>query len=166
MKFEWEKGWNQEMFSEPLSFEDFCPDLRFNSLPWAHISPADMIYFGFATGDRNALHVSESFAKTSILGGIVAHGELVANTLFGALHFVRFWEKTLGALCEKHVKFVSPVRPGDRVKHFLRVQEAREIKNRPDYGFVKFGFYTLNQKYDKVAEGWFSVIIRKKNARK
>ncbi|MDO8560987.1 MAG: MaoC/PaaZ C-terminal domain-containing protein [bacterium] len=166
MKFDWEGGWNQEVFDEPLYFEDFHPDLRFNSLPRAHVSSGDIINFGLATGDRNALHTNESFAKTSILGGIVAHGELVANSLFGALHFVGFWEKTLGALCEKYVKFILPVRPGDRVKHFLHVIETKEIKNHSDYGFVKFEFFTQNQRYERVAEGWFSVVIRKKNTKK
>ncbi|MFY9462453.1 MAG: MaoC/PaaZ C-terminal domain-containing protein [Candidatus Sungiibacteriota bacterium] len=166
MRVEWENGWNRETFDEPLYFESFIKDMRFNSLPWMVVSSADIIYFGLATGDRNALHTDESFAKTSILGGLVAHGELVANTLFGALHFVGFWEKTLAALCEKYVKFVSPARPEDKVKHFLHVLEAKEIKNRPDYGFVKFEFFTQNQRYERVAEGWFSVIIRKKNTQK
>jgi acyl dehydratase len=166
VRFEWEKGWNRERFDEPLHFEDFHPDLRFNSLPWAHVSLADMIYFSLATGDRNALHTDTAFAKGSLLGDVVAHGGLVENTLFGALHFVNFWERTLAALCEKHVKFVSPVKPEDKVKHFLHVVETRDVKNRPDYGFVRFEFYTLNQKYDKVAEGWFSVIIRRKKVQK
>ena len=162
MKFEWEKGCNQEVFGEPLYFESFQQSMRFNSLPWATVSFHDMIYFGLATGDRNALHVNESYAKKTPVGGIVVHGELVMNSLFGALHFIGFWEKTLAALRDKYVKFIAPVRPEDRVKHFLHVVEMRESKGHTDYGVVKFEFFTLNRRHERVAEGWFSVLIKKK----
>ncbi len=167
MKFEWEAGSNREVFEErPLYFDDFQISMRFNSLPWAVIANHDIIYFGLATGDKNALHFNEAFAKQTALGGRVAHGELVMNSLFGALHHVNFWERSLEALCEKYAKFLLPVFPGDRVKHFLSVAETRESKSRPDKGIVKFEFYTLNQHYEKVAEGWFSALMRKKEALK
>ena len=162
MRVEWENGWNRETFDEPLYFESFIKDMRFNSLPWMVVSSADIIYFGLATGDRNALHTDESFAKTTILGGVVAHGELVVNSLFGTLHAVNFWNKSLEALLEKSVRFSLPVRPEEKVKHFLHVVETRESKKYPDKGMVRFRFYTINQKYEQVAEGEFAVLLRKK----
>ena len=163
MKFEWEKGGNRETFDEPLRFEDFNPDLRFNSLPWVSITSDDVISFGLATRDRNALHTDEAYAKTTALHGIVAHGGLVVNSLFGCLHHVGFWNKTLEALLETHARFVKPVRPGERVKHFLRVLEAHPAERHPEVGIVTFEFHTLNGSYEQVVEGSFSVLIRKKN---
>lgn len=162
MKFDWNAGSTQEHFDEPLYFEDFQTSMRFNSLPWATVASHDMTYFGLATGDRNVLHTDETFAKTTVLGGIAAHGELVVNTLFGALHTVNFWNKSLEALREKYVRFLAPVRPEDRVKHFLHVIELRESKSNPALGVVKFEFFTKNQRHERVAEGWFSVLMRKK----
>ncbi|MBI2639825.1 MAG: MaoC family dehydratase [Candidatus Sungbacteria bacterium] len=138
--------------------------MRFNSLPWIWIDGCDIDRFALATGDFNPLHFNNSFAATTVLGGLAVHGELVVNTLFGALHTVDFWHGTLEALLEKYVKFILPVRPGDRVKHYLHITETKESKKYPDKGIVRFEFFTENQRYENVAEGWFCVLMRKNPA--
>lgn len=165
MKFGWVLGECGKIFAEPLCFDDFESGQRLSLLPWAYIELEDVNRFASATGDANPLHFDSSFAETTVLAGLAVHGELVVNTLFGALHYVNFWSGTLEALLEKYVKFLLPVRPGDRVKHFLHVAEVGKSKGHTDKGIVKFEFSTENQRYEKVTEGWFTVLIRKNPAK-
>lgn len=163
MKFGWAPGEHGKIFAEPLCVDDFESGQRFLLLPWAYIGLEDVNCFASATGDANPLHFDSLFAETTVLAGLAVHGELVMNTLFGALHYVNFWSGTLEALLEKYVKFFLPVRPGDRVKHFLHVMEVRESKKHPDKGMVKFEFFMENQKSERVAGGWFCVLMKRRS---
>lgn len=162
MKIGWIDDLNNEIFSQPLFFNSLHTSMRFNSLPWVWVDEHDLERFAFATGDFSPLHFNQGFAETTVLGGVVAHGEFVVNTLFGVLHYVNFWHGTLEALLEKHVQFFLPVRPGDRIKHFLYVADKHESKRYSDKGVVRFGFFTENQRYERVVNGWFFVLMRKR----
>ena len=49
-----------------------------------------------------------------------------------------------GAGCDE-VKWLAPVRPGDRVTVRPQVLELRESRTRADAGFAKFLFEVMNQ---------------------
>ena len=66
-----------------------------------------------ASGDHNPIHIDEAFAKTTQMGGTIAHGMLVlsfiSEMMAGA--FGKRWLES-GSL---EVRFRNPARPGDTV---------------------------------------------------
>ena len=52
---------------------------------------------------------------------------------------------SMGAPGVDEVKWLEPVRPGDRLKLRATVLETRASKSRPEMGFVSFLYEMLNQ---------------------
>ena len=77
-----------------------------------------------ASGDHNPIHVDESFAKTTPLGGTIAHGMLTLASIseMMAAAFGEAW-LTRGRL---RVRFRAVARPGDTVTASARPQGAGE----------------------------------------
>jgi 3-hydroxybutyryl-CoA dehydratase len=81
-----------------------------------------------ASGDHNPIHTDEAFAKTTPMGGTIAHGMLV-------LSFIS--EMMAGAIGERwlasgslDVRFRAPARPGDTVTARATPQEPRDDRLR------------------------------------
>jgi 3-hydroxybutyryl-CoA dehydratase len=66
-----------------------------------------------ASGDHNPIHIDEDFARTTPLGGTIAHGMLVLALISEMMQstFGKAWTET-GTL---KVRFKAPTRPGDTV---------------------------------------------------
>ena len=66
-----------------------------------------------ASGDHNPIHIDEAFARTSPMGGIIAHGMLVLAFISEMMTaaFGRQWLES-GKL---EVRFRAPARPGDMI---------------------------------------------------
>jgi 3-hydroxybutyryl-CoA dehydratase len=64
-----------------------------------------------ASGDHNPIHIDQEFAKSTPMGGTIAHGMLVLATISEMMTaaFGAAWLAT-GTL---DVRFRSPARPGD-----------------------------------------------------
>ena len=81
-----------------------------------------------ASGDFNPIHIDEAFAKTTPMGGTIAHGMLVlsfiSEMMTGA--FRTAWLST-GTL---EVRFRAPARPGDTVTARATAQEPRNGRLR------------------------------------
>lgn len=150
----------EKVFNTPLYFEDFEYGLKFK-LPPLEVTEDKILKFGLVTGDRNSLHTNEDYAKTTVLKGMVAHGRLVVDMLFGVLHQMCFWDKSLEALLESHDSYKKPVRPGDEI--FYTVYVLSCVSNsQANKGRVLFQFEAINQSRDLVAVGDFTVLIRKR----
>jgi len=93
------------------------------------VTEADVVDFARISGDDNALHLDEAFAKGTRFGGRVAHGALTFG--FKAASQTRLvgtgiiW---LGA----SVRFTAPVRIGDTV-----VTETEVIEDVPEKGTIR-----------------------------
>jgi acyl dehydratase len=76
-----------------------------------------------------------------LLGGLVASGwhsccllmRMLSDSLLGEASF-------MGAPGIEEVKWLAPVRPGERIEARATVLETRPSRSRPDMGFVKFRF--------------------------
>lgn len=89
------------------------------------ITEADIILFAGASGDNNAIHINENFAKTTPFGGRIAHGFLTASTISAAIANRLPGPGTI--YVSQQMRFVGPVRPGDTVDAVVTVKElARE----------------------------------------
>ena len=85
------------------------------------ITEADIILFAGASGDNNAIHINENFAKTTPFGGRIAHGFLTASTISAAIANRLPGPGTI--YVSQQMRFVGPVRPGDTVDAVVTVKE-------------------------------------------
>ncbi|MFQ8432653.1 MaoC family dehydratase [Amaricoccus sp. W119] len=85
------------------------------------ITEADIILFAGASGDNNAIHINEEFAKTTPFGGRIAHGFLTASTISAAIANRLPGPGTV--YISQGMNFLAPVRPGDTVQATVTVKD-------------------------------------------
>ena len=92
------------------------------------ITEADIILFAGASGDNNAVHINEEFAKTTMFGGRIAHGMLTASVISAA---VANRLPGPGAIyISQNLNFRAPVMPGDTVHARVTVREVNRERGR------------------------------------
>jgi 3-hydroxybutyryl-CoA dehydratase len=81
-----------------------------------------------ASGDHNPIHIDEAFARTTPMGGTIAHGMLVLSLISEMMTaaFGRAWLQG-GTL---DVRFRAPARPGDTVTARATPQESKDASLR------------------------------------
>jgi 3-hydroxybutyryl-CoA dehydratase len=90
------------------------------------ISEADIVLFAAASGDNNAVHINEEFARGTAFGGRIAHGMLSASVISAAIANKLPGPGTV--YLGQNLRFVAPVRPGDTVHATVKVAEVRPDK--------------------------------------
>ncbi len=85
------------------------------------ITEADIILFAGASGDNNAIHINEDFARSTPFGGRIAHGFLTASTISAAIANRLPGPGTI--YMSQQMNFRAPVRPGDTVNATVTVKE-------------------------------------------
>ena len=98
------------------------------------------------------IHVDEAAAKASPFGGIIASGGYTITLMYRSLLGVynnpeRRWE-FLGGL-DWQLKFVAPVRPGDRLRTSLSIG-AKRLSSKPGRGVLKNHNKVINQNDETV----------------
>ena len=101
--------------------------------------------------DPQPMHLDEDAARASMLGGLAASGwhtcvlvnRLLADGLMNQAH-------AMGAPGVDEVKWLKPVRPGDRLTIHAKVLEKRASRSRPEMGFVNFHFEVRTQAAETV----------------
>jgi 3-hydroxybutyryl-CoA dehydratase len=97
-----------------------------------------------ASGDHNPIHIDEEFAKTTQMGGTIAHGMLVlsfiSEMMAGA--FGKRWLES-GSL---EVRFRNPARPGDRVT-------ASATPQAPKDGRLRYAVECVNDAGEQLITG-------------
>ncbi len=92
------------------------------------ITEADILLFGAATGDNQALHFDEEYAAKTQFKGRIAHGILSAGVISAALG------NRLpgpGAVYVAHtLRFKAPVRAGDTLHAKVTIKELLPEKKR------------------------------------
>jgi acyl dehydratase len=102
-----------------------------------------------ASGDHNPIHIDEAFAKTTPMGGTIAHGMLVlsfiSEMMAGA--FGSDWLSS-GSL---DVRFRAPARPGDTVT-------ARAMAQEPKDGRLRYAVECVSQTGEVLISGTAEVV--------
>jgi acyl dehydratase len=96
--------------------------------------------------DPQPFHVDTEAAKGSAYGGLIASG--FQTTAIGFGQFARLGlivESSMGGPGLDEVRWLAPVRPGDRLDTVVEVVEARPSRRNNDRGIVRFGFTINNQ---------------------
>jgi acyl dehydratase len=96
--------------------------------------------------DPQPMHTDPERAKASIYGGLIASGWHTAATYMRLLVDSVIGEsESLGSPGIDNLRWLRPVRPGDRLQARFTVLEARPSESRPDRGVVRSRGEMLNQ---------------------
>ncbi len=108
------------------------------------VTVEELIRFG-KRYDPRPYHIDEEAAAASIFGGLVASG---AQTL-AFWNYLRFKAEEglaqLATLSLDDVRYMAPVRPGDRLRLETQVSSARRSMRKPDRGVMTFHHHLYNQ---------------------
>jgi acyl dehydratase len=116
------------------------------------IEQADVDAFAEVTGDRNPVHVDETFAQQTRFGRRIAHGMLTASLISSVLANQLPGEGSV--YLGQTLRFVAPVFPGDEVTARVTVTEVRD--NRP---IIKLETICVNQRGETVIRGEATVLV-------
>jgi acyl dehydratase len=88
--------------------------------------------YAHASGDYNPIHIDESFAAQTPLGGTIAHGMLVLAYISEmlSLNFGQAWGRS-GKLS---ARFKAPARPGDTLTVSGRIDSVQGGQAGPNVG--------------------------------
>jgi len=92
------------------------------------ITEADIMLFAAASGDNNAMHINEEFARSTPFNGRIAHGMLTASVISAAIAGRLPGPGTI--YLGQNLRFKAPVKPGDTVHATVTVREMFPEKRR------------------------------------
>ncbi len=92
------------------------------------ITEADILLFGAATGDNQAVHFDEEYASKTLFKGRIAHGILSAGVISAAIGNRLPGPGTV--YVAQTLKFKAPVRAGDTVRAKVTIKEIFPEKKR------------------------------------
>ena len=96
--------------------------------------------------DPQPMHADEDAARATMLGGLVASGW---HTCALAMRMMAdgfvLASASMGSPGVEEVRWLRPVRPGDRLTVRSTVLETRPSASRPGMGFIKFRHEMLDQ---------------------
>ncbi|MCD6358667.1 MAG: MaoC family dehydratase [Dehalococcoidia bacterium] len=101
-----------------------------------------------ASGDFNPIHIDETFAKSTPLGGTIAHGMLILSYIseMMAAAFGRAWLTTGGL----SVRFKAPARPGDTI---TTTGKIKSIERQDGVTHIRCSVESCNQAKEVVISG-------------
>lgn len=127
-----------------IYFEDFAPGRVFE-LGAVEVSEDEII--DFATRfDPQPFHVDPTAAAGTMFGGIIASGwHTCAMCMRLMVDGVLADSSSLGSPGMEQIRWLAPVRPGDRLTARSTVEEARPSSSKPDRGVVTLTTEMENQ---------------------
>ena len=101
--------------------------------------------------DPQPMHMDEDFARATMLGGLAASGwhTCAIGMRMIADGFITNSE-SIGSPGVDEVRWLKPVRPGDRLTLRRTILETRPLASRPEWGLVRFRFELFNQAGEKM----------------
>lgn len=96
--------------------------------------------------DPQPFHTDLETAKNTVFEGLIASGFQTVAAATG--QFIRTGvldETGLGGPGMENIRWVAPVRPGDRLSTEIEVAEARASKSDPSRGIVRLAFVVSTQ---------------------
>jgi acyl dehydratase len=130
-------------------FEDF-PVGRVIELDGPTLSAESIVEFA-GRYDPQPFHVDPEAAKESIFGGLIASGwQTVGLCMRMICDSYLLNSASLGSPGVNEVRWLKPVRPGDRIRLRMTVLEAKPSTSKPDRGTVLHRWEVFNQSGDLV----------------
>ena len=94
---------------------------------------------GFATRyDPQPFHLDAAAAQDSIYGGLIASGWMTASVAMRLLvdHYISP-RSSMGSPGIDEMRWIKPVRPGDRLRLRVTILETRRSQSKPDRGMIQ-----------------------------
>jgi acyl dehydratase len=136
----------------PYYLEDIELDRQFDTASRT-VTETDVVLYSGLSGDYNALHTDEPYAKKAGFRTRIAHGPLVLAIAMGLVNRLGMTEGTsLGMLGIKEWRFLKPVLPGDTVKVSVAFVAARRTSTGRR-GVVERAITVRNQDGETVQVG-------------
>ena len=132
--------------------------------PARTVTESDIMTFAGLSGDYNALHTDEEFAKGTIFQGRVAHGLLglsIASGLFTRTEFMHRIHDAVIAFLGLSWKFTGPIKIGDTIHVKVKLVNKKETR-RPDRGIIVLERTVVNQRDEVVQQGETTLMIARK----
>jgi acyl dehydratase len=129
--------------------------------PRRTITEADIVMFAGLTGDFNPVHTDEEFAKLTPFGTRILHGPAVFAIATGLEFRLGIKEGTAIAFLGMTWDLKAPVKIGDTIHVFQRVDSVRPTKN-PSRGIVSFWVEVRNQRNEVCQQGEWKVMFHAK----
>ena len=130
--------------------------VAFGSLP---VTKEDIIAYARAF-DPQPIHLDEEAAKRSIVGGLCTSGFHSCALLMRMLaDDVLAHGVSLGSPGIDEVRWMKPVRPGDRLSARFTCSDKRAMASRPNVGIAKLKAEMLNQAGEVVMSWDFSQLL-------
>ena len=128
----------------PRWFEDYAEGLVLEVGRQA-VEEAEVLDFA-RRYDPQPFHVDKEAAEASIFKGLITSGFHTCALMMRMLadHYLAP-ESSLGSPGLDELRWLLPVRPGDRLSLRLTVLEARSSRSKPDRGLIRTGVAVLNQ---------------------
>lgn len=131
--------------------------------PRRTITETDIVMFAGMTGDFNPVHTDEEFAKHTPFGTRILHGPAVFAIATGLEFRLGIKEGTAIAFLGMTWDLKAPVKSGDTIHVFQRVESVRPTKN-PARGIVNFWVEVRNQREEVCQQGEWKVMFHGKPA--
>lgn len=107
--------------------------------------------------DPQPFHLDAAAAAQSIYGGIISSGWMSAAIAMRLMvdHYISP-KASMGSPGIDELRWIQPVRPGDRLRMRVTVLEARASQSKPDRGMILLLWEALNQQSTVVMtlKGW------------
>jgi oxepin-CoA hydrolase / 3-oxo-5,6-dehydrosuberyl-CoA semialdehyde dehydrogenase len=114
------------------------------------VTVEDIERFAELSGDRFYAHMDEALAaRNPLFGGRVAHGYFLVSAAAG-LFVDPGYGPVLANYGIDHLRFVKPVKPGDRIRVRLTCKE-KSLRTGANYGEVRWDTAIVNQNDEAVA---------------
>ncbi len=97
--------------------------------------------------DPQAFHLDEAAAAKSHFGGLAASGWMTCSVLMRMLvdNYISP-RSSMGSPGLEEIRWLQPVRPGDRLRVRVTIDSTRPSASKPDRGFVMASQQVLNQR--------------------
>ena len=130
-------------------FEDFQPG-EVSEFGGYDMTEAEVLAFA-GRYDPQPFHIDAAAAQAGLYGGLIASGWHTASVMMRLLvqHFIPP-AASLGSPGVDELRWLQPVRPGDRLRVRVTVQETVGSRSRPDRGVVRIFTEVLNQQNEVV----------------
>jgi acyl dehydratase len=142
-----------------LYYEDLAEGQTFTG-PARTVTESNLVNFAMLSGDWNAIHTDEEFAKSTHYGKRVVHGLFGLSMMTGLLdRSGLFGGSAIAMLGIRDWQFKAPVFVGDTL-HFEMEIVSKRLTSDGDRGIIDRKFSLINQRGEVAQEGHIGLMIR------
>ena len=142
-----------------LYYEDLTEGQTFTS-PARTVTETDLVSFAMLSGDWNAIHTDEEFARETFYGKRVVNGLFGLSMMTGLLDRTGlFGGSAIAMLGISDWQFKAPIFVDDTL-HFEMEIVSKRLTGGGDRGIIDRKFSLINQRGEVVQEGHIGLMLR------